>query len=77
MATVALDQPATHSPEPARRGFLAFLRAAYEAFVEAQRMRAETYANGYLMHLTDRELAERGISRAQTIRTTRDLMSVF
>lgn len=77
MATVALDQPVTQVTEPARRGVLPFLRAAYQAFVEAQRMRADTYANGYLMHLTDRELAERGISRAQTIRTTRDLMSVF
>lgn len=75
MATIALDKivaaPAAKAA-PAKPGIL---RSLYEAFVEAQELRAATYVNGYLAHLTDAELARHGMTRDQMIRRTRGMMT--
>ncbi|QCI65832.1 hypothetical protein [Phreatobacter stygius] len=78
MATITLDKLGTDAaPAPTRRSLKSFLRAGYEAFVEAQQLRAQTYVNGYLAHLSDEELAGLGMTRTQMIRRTRSMMSSF
>lgn len=84
MATIALDkittaaapsatrsQPAGKA-RPAKKGFL---RTMYDAIVEAQELRATTYVNGYLAHLSDSELGRLGMTRDQMIRRTRAMMT--
>jgi hypothetical protein len=75
MATIALDKidtAAVVSAAPARPGFW---RSVYAAIVEAQELRAATYVNGYLAHLSDSELARLGMTRDQMVRRTRSMMS--
>lgn len=86
MATIALDKiaaatisatapagaPAASSARSARGGFW---RRLWDAVIEAQELRAKTYVNGYLAHLTDGELAQHGMTRDQMIRRTRSLMT--
>jgi hypothetical protein len=76
MATIALDK-LNHQAAPATSRWKSFLRSGYDAFVAAQQLRAQTYVNGYLAHLSDDELARLGMTRDQMIRRTRSLMSSF
>lgn len=78
MATITLDKlGSAATPAPTRRSWKSFLRAGYDAFVEAQQLRAQTYVNGYLAHLSDEELSRLGMTRTQMVRRTRSMMTSF
>jgi hypothetical protein len=86
MATITLDKIDTVSANvaapvatksaaaTARPGFW---RSIYQAIVEAQELRAATYVNGYLAHLSDSELSRLGMTRDQMIRRTRSMMTTL
>ncbi|KAF0137341.1 MAG: hypothetical protein FD152_516 [Xanthobacteraceae bacterium] len=75
MATIALDKIASAAPAVEAPGKRGFWRSLYDAIVEAQELRAATYVNGYLAHLSDDELARHGMTRDQMVRRTRAMMS--
>jgi hypothetical protein len=84
MATITLDKidtVSTNVATPAAAKTAAakakpgFWRSIYEAMVEAQELRAATYVNGYLAHLSDSELSRLGMTRDQMIRRTRSMMT--
>jgi hypothetical protein len=76
MATITVDKIGSAGEKtPVRRTLGGFFRNAYNALVEAQELRAKTYVNGYLAHLTDDELARLGMTRDQMVRRTRNMMT--
>jgi hypothetical protein len=86
MATIALDKIDTVSANvvatktaatktAATKAKPGFWRSIYQAMVEAQELRATTYVNGYLAHLSDSELSRLGMTRDQMIRRTRSMMT--
>ncbi|AVO43698.1 hypothetical protein [Phreatobacter cathodiphilus] len=75
MATIALDKIASAAPAEKATGKRGFWGSIYDAIVEAQELRASTYVNGYLAHLSDDELARHGLTRDQMVRRTRSMMS--
>jgi hypothetical protein len=84
MATITLDKidtVAANAAAPAAPKAAAttakpgFWRTIYQAMVEAQELRAATYVNGYLAHLSDSELSRLGMTRDQMIRRTRSMMT--
>lgn len=80
MATIALDKIDTVSATAGKAVSVAtatpgFWRTLWNAVVDAQELRANTYVNGYLAHLTDGELSRLGMTRDQMIRRTRSMMT--
>jgi hypothetical protein len=82
MATIALDKIDTVSavagktaPVASATSKTGFWRTLWNAIVDAQELRARTYVNGYLAHLTDGELSRLGMTRDQMIRRTRSMMT--
>lgn len=75
MATIALDKITSAAPAEKATGKRGFWGSLYDVVVEAQELRAATYVNGYLAHLSDEELARHGLTRDQMIRRTRSMMA--
>jgi hypothetical protein len=76
MATITVGKIESRGAEAsAKRSWTSFFKTAYDAIVEAQELRAQTYVNGYLAHLTDDELARLGMTRDQMVRRTRNMMT--
>jgi len=80
MATIALDKIDTVSATAGKAASGAtatpgFWRTFWNTIVDAQELRANTYVNGYLAHLTDGELSRLGMTRDQMIRRTRSMMT--
>ena len=75
MATIALDKITSAAPAAQASGKPGFWRSIYDAIIEAQELRAATYVNGYLAHLSDEELVRHGMTRDQMVRRTRSMMS--
>ncbi|MBL8569122.1 MAG: hypothetical protein JNK84_08555 [Phreatobacter sp.] len=82
MATIALDKIDTVSATAGKIASGAsatatpgFWRTLWNTIVDAQELRANTYVNGYLAHLTDGELSRLGMTRDQMIRRTRSMMT--
>lgn len=62
---------ATAKPSAAK----SFFAKLFEALIEARRMQADAYLNGYYARMSDAELARLGMTREQMIRMTRSLMA--
>jgi hypothetical protein len=82
MATIALDKIDTVSAAIGKTASASsatpktgFWRTVWNTIVDAQELRANTYVNGYLAHLTDGELGKLGMTRDQMIRRTRSMMT--
>lgn len=81
MATIALDKIDTVSAVAGKTAAATaaskpgFWRTLWSTIIDAQELRAHTYVNGYLAHLTDGELSKLGMTRDQMIRRTRSMMT--
>ncbi|QCK86095.1 hypothetical protein E8L99_10190 [Phreatobacter aquaticus] len=76
MATITVGKIESRGADASpKRSWTSFFKNAYDAIVEAQELRAQTYVNGYLAHLTDDELARLGMTRDQMVRRTRNMMT--
>lgn len=82
MATIAIGNIDTVPAAAAKTAPVAttapkagFWRTLWNALVDAQELRANTYINGYLAHLSDGELSKLGMTRDQMIRRTRSMMT--
>jgi hypothetical protein len=76
MATITVGKIESRGADAShKRSWTSFFKSAYQAIVEAQELRAKTYVNGYLAHLTDDELARLGMTRDQMVRRTRNMMT--